>query len=188
MIEIENTVLLIGYWDMKNRFHEDYVNIWPQHLILNSAQFLTTLYQKAHKMSKNTLSMFIWMWISIQCNLTSLWNSMTVITLMNLLNGFFKMFYDGLSMSLRNQKASIYQFWHYDDIKDKPTLYSFLRLFGHFLRPITHFFLASLELLVCLLFKRGFYSRAACDSKNTVSFGFLITFGWNLISHRHIHI
>ena len=133
MIEIENTVLLIGYWDMKNRFHEDYVNIWPQQLILNSAQFLTTLYQKAHKMSKNTLSMFIWMWISIQCNLTSLWNSMTVITLMNLLNGFFKMFYDGLSMSLRNQKASIYQFWHYDDIKDKPTLYSFLRLLVIFL-------------------------------------------------------
>ena len=61
MIEIENIVLLIGYWDTKNKFHEDYVDIWPQQLILNSAQFLTTLYQKAHKMSKNTLSMFIWM-------------------------------------------------------------------------------------------------------------------------------
>ena len=36
MIVIENTVLLIGYWDMKNRFHEDYVNIWPQKSNLNS--------------------------------------------------------------------------------------------------------------------------------------------------------
>ena len=102
---------------------------------------------------------------------------MTVISLINLLNGFFKMFYDGLSVSLRNQRVSIYQFWHYDDIKDKPPLYLFLRLFGHFLRPRTHFFLASLELLVRLLFKRGLYSRAAYNSEDTISFGFLITFG-----------
>ena len=50
----------------------------------------------------------------------------------------------------------------------KTVLYLFLRLFGHSSRPRTLFFLASLELLVRLLFKGVLYSRASYNSGNTV--------------------
>merc|ERR1712051_1114093 len=49
----------------------------------------------------------------------------------------------------------------------KTPLYLFLRLFGHSSRPRTLFFLASLELLVRLLFKGVLYSRASYNSGNT---------------------
>ena len=55
----------------------------------------------------------------------------------------------------------------------KPPLYLFLRLFGASSRPRTRFFLASLEFLVRLLFKRGLYSRAAYNSENTVDISIL---------------
>ena len=50
----------------------------------------------------------------------------------------------------------------------KTVLYLFLRLFGHSSRPRTLFFLASLELLVRLLFKGVLYSRASYNSGITV--------------------
>ena len=50
----------------------------------------------------------------------------------------------------------------------KTPLYLFLRPFGASFRPRTRFFLASLELLVRLLFKGVFYSRASYISGNTV--------------------
>ena len=49
----------------------------------------------------------------------------------------------------------------------KPPLYLFLRLLDASSRPRAWFFLASFDLLVQLLFKRGF-SRASYDSENTV--------------------
>ena len=50
----------------------------------------------------------------------------------------------------------------------KPPLHLFLRLFGHSSRPRTLFFLASLVLLVRLLFRGVLYSRASYNSGNSV--------------------
>ena len=66
-------------------------------------------------------------------------------------------------LTLYNSNIRLPYFRYY-----KTALYLFLRLFGHSSRPRTLFFLASLELLVRLLFKGVLYSRASYNSGNTV--------------------
>ena len=62
-------------------------------------------------------------------------------------------------------------------------LYLFLRPIGQSSRPRTHFFLASLELLLRLLFKSGLYSRAAYNSENASSLNPII---WNHLSQSFL--